>query len=348
MDFTENYKLKKPSADDFADVADLNANADTIDEQMKKAADDLAAANNAIAALQTGKADKSDIGTGHLIVSYSTIPDINPPQFPIGGGGSTSYPANLPQDITIAIQDTVYALMGGATEDEPGRAGLVPAPPIGAQTRYLRGDGDWGNPLTPIEIKTPNTDANTYTTSGLYMFLLGTSPLNAPVTGTNGWLLVSKYVPNAIKQIWFTLGNANNHYDTFIRTKVGANWLPWKKISTVPAEVSPLQIVNIVQGAQTQSGGAQNVSIPYQSGATKALVEVWKSVVTFVASSSLNIGRTIYGSRYMIGISSNMTEIVLKAITDLSEMDVRVGTDDAGRILFGASTPFNYRVTWLV
>ncbi len=29
--YTENYKLKKPAPEDFADIADLNENADKID-----------------------------------------------------------------------------------------------------------------------------------------------------------------------------------------------------------------------------------------------------------------------------------------------------------------------------
>ena len=37
MDYTQNYKLKKPSYDDPADVADLNENADKIDEYLKAA-----------------------------------------------------------------------------------------------------------------------------------------------------------------------------------------------------------------------------------------------------------------------------------------------------------------------
>ena len=37
MDYTQNYKLKKPSYDDPADVADLNENADKIDGYLKAA-----------------------------------------------------------------------------------------------------------------------------------------------------------------------------------------------------------------------------------------------------------------------------------------------------------------------
>lgn len=37
--YTDNYKLKKPAPEDFADVADLNENADKIDATLKAKAD---------------------------------------------------------------------------------------------------------------------------------------------------------------------------------------------------------------------------------------------------------------------------------------------------------------------
>ena len=37
--YTENYKLKKPAPEDFADIADLNENMDKIDAALKDKAD---------------------------------------------------------------------------------------------------------------------------------------------------------------------------------------------------------------------------------------------------------------------------------------------------------------------
>ena len=39
--------------------------------------------------------------------------------------------------------DTTYGNMTAATAKAAGRAGLVPAPPVGAQGKFLRGDGTW-------------------------------------------------------------------------------------------------------------------------------------------------------------------------------------------------------------
>ena len=37
--YTDNYNLKKPAPEDFADIADLNENADKIDAALKDKAD---------------------------------------------------------------------------------------------------------------------------------------------------------------------------------------------------------------------------------------------------------------------------------------------------------------------
>lgn len=43
-------------------------------------------------------------------------------------------------------KDTLYAAMTGATAEAAGEGGLAPAPPAGAQGKYLRGDGTWQAP----------------------------------------------------------------------------------------------------------------------------------------------------------------------------------------------------------
>lgn len=54
-------------------------------------------------------------------------------------------------------KDTTYADMTGATASAAGKHGLVPAPAVGKQTSYLRGDGTWVVP--------PNTTYNVATTT---------------------------------------------------------------------------------------------------------------------------------------------------------------------------------------
>lgn len=38
--------------------------------------------------------------------------------------------------------------MTGATQSVAGKAGLVPAPGVGSQDKFLRGDGTWQSPPT--------------------------------------------------------------------------------------------------------------------------------------------------------------------------------------------------------
>lgn len=42
--------------------------------------------------------------------------------------------------------NTTYSIMSASSNSAAGKAGLVPAPPAGAQLKYLRGDGTWQTP----------------------------------------------------------------------------------------------------------------------------------------------------------------------------------------------------------
>lgn len=57
-----------------------------------------------------------------------------------------------------ADNNTTYSNMSGASASAAGKAGLVPAPAAGAQTKYLRGDGTW---QTPPDTNTTYTAATT-------------------------------------------------------------------------------------------------------------------------------------------------------------------------------------------
>jgi hypothetical protein len=76
LDTTTNYGLKKPADTDGADIEVISANMDIIDAELKKRADDISSLSGSgrttetvkgnadnIAALQTGKADKTEIPT---------------------------------------------------------------------------------------------------------------------------------------------------------------------------------------------------------------------------------------------------------------------------------------------
>lgn len=50
--------------------------------------------------------------------------------------------------------NTTYANMTAATASAAGKAGLVPAPPAGAQAKFLRGDGTWQDIVSSITLAT--------------------------------------------------------------------------------------------------------------------------------------------------------------------------------------------------
>lgn len=57
MTYTENYNLKKPDYIDWADVGDLNDNADTIDAQLKANATAISTEATRAAAAEKANAD---------------------------------------------------------------------------------------------------------------------------------------------------------------------------------------------------------------------------------------------------------------------------------------------------
>ncbi len=70
---TTNYKLKKPSDDEFYDVSRYRDNMDAIDAQMKTNADAAAAAKNAAENVDiSGKADKATTLAGYGITDAYT------------------------------------------------------------------------------------------------------------------------------------------------------------------------------------------------------------------------------------------------------------------------------------
>lgn len=76
--------------------------------------------------------------------------------------------------------DTTYNDMVPATADAAGAHGLVPAPGVGANNSFLRGDGIWAIP----------TDTDTHYTTGLKVAASATGTANAAATNGNVYLNV--------------------------------------------------------------------------------------------------------------------------------------------------------------
>lgn len=84
---------------------------------------------------------------------------------------TTAYVKNAVSDVQAGVANIKD--MTGATDYSPGTHGLVPAPPAGWQSRFLRGDGTWAKP----------TDT-TYS-AGAGLSLTGTTFSNSGVRGVS-------------------------------------------------------------------------------------------------------------------------------------------------------------------
>lgn len=75
-----------------------------------------------------------------------TIPTVNNATLTITQNGTSAgtFTANSATDATIALTDTTYNDMIGATSSAAGAHGLVPAPAAGDEDKVLKGDGTWG------------------------------------------------------------------------------------------------------------------------------------------------------------------------------------------------------------
>lgn len=96
--------------------------------------------------------NKPNLATVATSGSYSdlsnkpTIPTVNDATLTITQNGTSAgtFTANALSDTTIALTDTTYNAMTGASSSAAGTSGLVPAPAAGDQNDVLRGDGTWG------------------------------------------------------------------------------------------------------------------------------------------------------------------------------------------------------------
>ena len=113
-----------------------------------------------------------------------------------------------------AEKDTTYGDFKGATTSAAGSRGLVPAPAMGAATRYLRSDGTWQVPPYPtIDSALSPTSAN---------------PVPTPTAGSNNaQLATTEFVQNAVNAAITNAAayqGAANSYTEVIKTAYKPGW----------------------------------------------------------------------------------------------------------------------------
>ena len=102
-----------------------------------------------------------------------TIPTVNDATLTItqNGASAGTFTANASSNATINLTDTTYSNFGGATSSAAGASGLVPAPAAGDQTKYLMGDGTWGEVQLPPSRTVLYVRTNlSYLTSPFYIY----------------------------------------------------------------------------------------------------------------------------------------------------------------------------------
>lgn len=250
---TGEGSVKKAVSDGIATVvADAPESLDTLKEisdWISSHSESAAAMNSQIqtntsdiAALGTSKADKTEI----------------PTTLPANGGNADTvngHTVNMDVPADAKFTDTTYKAMTGASASAAGKSGLVPAPTAGNINRYLNSNGIWNSPFASVSINTADTNLNSYTSPGLYLFTIANMPINPPSQNClNGWLLVIAATPNALKQIWFNLSGGNNasHY-TFIRTKDSDLWSNWQRFETISVSAATTYGTNQEQADKIMS-----------------------------------------------------------------------------------------------
>lgn len=84
-------------------------------------------------------------GSYNDLTNKPTIPTVNNATLTVTQNGTSvgTFTANSSTNTTIALTDTTYSDMVGATSGAAGTHGLVPAPAAGDDVKYLKGDGSW-------------------------------------------------------------------------------------------------------------------------------------------------------------------------------------------------------------
>ena len=145
---------------------------------------------------------------------------------------STGFTLGKSVPSNAVFTDTTYNTMSGATANSSGSSGLVPAPNVGDNTAFLRGDGVWANPESIV--LADNADLNTILTEGEYRCDTYNNTItnkpNANVTRFH--LSVSKICSEYYRQYLYGYTNSAGYY-SYVRTYYTTNsiWTNWITIS---------------------------------------------------------------------------------------------------------------------
>lgn len=169
MNYTEYMNLRKPEEDDFYSVEDISENAEKIDKKIKEVDEQL---ENKVEKKKGKDLSENDYTTKEKTKLSEIEEGANKyihPEYPAKNeramykmtvdamGHVTNATKVTKSDITnlgIPGENTTYSNFAGATAEDNGKQGLVPAPYTNGQNHFLQGNGEW----TPLEVRYKETE----------------------------------------------------------------------------------------------------------------------------------------------------------------------------------------------
>lgn len=114
--------------------------------------------NDTIGKLYLGNTLIAD-GNGITDIGINNLDDVKIKLEGIHNGDVLMYNMTIGKWENVSLAETIGDLISvftGATEDTAGASGLVPAPSVGDQNNYLKGDGTWANPVEAVTLDLGN------------------------------------------------------------------------------------------------------------------------------------------------------------------------------------------------
>lgn len=132
--------------------------------------------------------------------------------------------------------------------------------------------------------------------------------------------------------------SSSGHTDITTATSTSSYSITFPAASGTIALTSS-SVISVVTG--TFSAGSTIATVPYSSGKSKAMIDVWYTVTDTSGKQS-----SVYGNALVTGISNNMTAIGSTLVVTGSGMSVHYEVSTTGVISFKGNGVGNYRVIW--
>ena len=360
MDYTQNYKLKKPSYDDPADVAGLNENADKIDGYLKAAEQ---SAEHVGEELNDHIADTTTHITAEERAAWNAKADLSdiPTELPADGGNAATVNghtvnANVPADAVFT--DTTYSAgtglsLSGTTFNH--KNSITAGTAQGDATKTLTFGGTFTIPTVTYDAQghitgkgtttmtmpsNPNTDTkvtNTLaTTTKAYVTGTTSSSTNTGTQVFDTGVYLDTIAGQIVAKTFKGALSGNASTATALTSSAGTNHIPVRFSNGKPVAVS--EILKYNTGKLLAH---ENTTISYASGYKYALIFVYSN--QFIKDYD-------YIQPLIITWAGNMSSTTSygeKQITPNGPQSLSFTVTNGDIILYNNGAPYyNYLIIW--